>query len=98
MKHLRSVNTKAKRVARAADPRHDVVALQGPPPPPRTFRSVVHLFSLPVGRLTITVARPGFARRWSAIYSIAMRAASGPPRFQISLTTRRTGPPTALPR
>src|ERR1035438_7794236 len=33
MKHLRSVNTKAKRVARAADPRNYVVALQGPPTP-----------------------------------------------------------------
>jgi len=36
MKHLRSVNRKAQRVARAADPQHDplndVVALQGPPP------------------------------------------------------------------
>ncbi len=32
MKHLRSVNRKAQRVARAADPQNDVIALQGPPP------------------------------------------------------------------
>jgi hypothetical protein len=38
MKHLKSVNTKARRVERSADPRNDdprndVVALQGPPTP-----------------------------------------------------------------
>ena len=32
MKHLRSVNRKAQRIARSADPQNDVVALQAPPP------------------------------------------------------------------
>jgi hypothetical protein len=31
MKHLRSVNRKAQRIARSADSHNDVVALQGPP-------------------------------------------------------------------
>jgi quinohemoprotein amine dehydrogenase gamma subunit len=35
MKHLRSVNRKAQRIARTADPRNDVVALQGPAPTPQ---------------------------------------------------------------
>ena len=33
MKHLRSVNRKAGRIAHEAEVKHDVVALQGPPQP-----------------------------------------------------------------
>ena len=86
MKHLKSVNRKAQRIAHSADSRNDVVALQAPPPRAEPAHSAgLHAYFLAgLGGGSATAELPGCASLWSAICSIATRAASGQRKFPIS--------------